>query len=515
MSNAVLHSRAQLGIEAPAVTIEVHLSGGMPGFSVVGLAETAVRESRDRVRAALENAGFKLPVAHITVSLAPADLPKQGGWFDLPIALGILIASDQIRCQRDLDQVEFAAELSLQGQLRPVRGLLPAVAAARQAGRVMLTSVANADEGSLAGSECTLRAARLMDAVAWLGGQQELESGVLARQQQPQEAPPDLIDVIDQPLAKRALEVTAAGGHNMLMVGPPGAGKSMLAQRLPGILPPLRHDQALEVAMIHSVSGQRRLSGGRVAPFYSPHHTASAPALIGGGRIPRPGAASLAHQGVLFLDELPEFDRRTLEALREPLETGEVSIARAEGHATFPARFQLIAAMNPCPCAQSEHCRCSASQIERYRSRLSGPLIDRIDIRLQIPAVSIQALMRPKAKEGENSAVVAQRVQAARQRQWQRCGKLNAWLGAAEVETYCALGKREQGFVQQAVERLGLSARGYHRLLRVARTIADLAGAETITSQHLAEAINYRRYDPGNDRGQSGLRLAASVAPKG
>jgi magnesium chelatase family protein len=451
------------------------------------------------VRAALENAGYDIPMGRITVSLAPADLPKQGGWFDLPIALGILLASGQVTSQLKLEQFEFAGELALRGQLQCVRGLLPAVMACQKAGRTMVSSPENANEGGLVARDAALAAAQLIDVVAWLRGEQKLPPGRHLAPP-PQGHLADLSEVVDQALAKRALEVAAAGGHNLLMVGPPGAGKSMLAQRLPGILPSLPRESALQVAMLHSVHGVQRQGLDLTPPFQAPHHSASAAALIGGGRIPKPGAVSLAHHGVLFLDELPEFERRALESLREPLETGSVSVARVEGRAEFPARFQLLAAMNPCPCGEAQQCRCTATQVERYQARVSGPLLDRIDLRIRLPSVRLTALMQAREDSEERSAVVRQRVAKAQARQLERGLGLNAWLVAAQLDEVCQMGIKEKQFFSHACEKLGLSARGYHRVLRVSRTIADLAGCCKVQTQHLAEAIQYRRFDPGKQQ---------------
>ncbi|MFY8133628.1 MAG: YifB family Mg chelatase-like AAA ATPase [Aquimonas sp.] len=498
MALAVVHSRAQYGVNAPSVQVEVHLSGGLPGMSIVGLPETAVKESRDRVRAALICGQFDLPQRRITINLAPADLPKDGGRFDLPIALGILAASGQLPAAA-LHEHEFLGELALTGDLRGVEGALPAVLAAGREGRSMVLPHANAHEAGLVRSGSAHTAASLLEVCAYLRGQASLPVATCEPTQAQSASIPDLADVRGQALARRALEIAAAGGHNLLMCGPPGSGKSMLAQRLPGILPPLEEDAALEVAAIASVAaGRIDPARWRVPPYRQPHHTASAVALVGGGSHPRPGEISLAHRGVLFLDELPEWDRRVLEVLREPLESGHITISRAARQAEFPARFQLVAAMNPCPCGwagdPSGRCHCSAEQVGRYRGRISGPLLDRIDLQIEVPRVQA-AELRPDAAPGESSGAVRERVAAARSRQVSRCGLLNSQMGHSELLAHCRLSTREQTLLESAVERLQLSARASQRILRVARTVADLAGAEAIAAAHLAEAIGYRRMD--------------------
>ena len=498
MALAVVHSRAQYGVSAPPVQVEVHLSGGLPGMSIVGLPETAVKESRDRVRAALICGQFELPQRRITINLAPADLPKDGGRFDLPIALGILAASGQLPVAA-LREHEFLGELALTGDLRGVDGALPAVLAASREGRSMILPRTNAHEAGLAGSGSAHTAASLLEVCAYLRGQASLPPASCDPTQAQSPSIPDLTDVRGQALARRALEIAAAGGHNLLMCGPPGSGKSMLAQRLPGILPPLDEDAALEVAAIASVAaGRVDTARWRVPPYRQPHHTASSVALVGGGSHPRPGEISLAHRGVLFLDELPEWDRRVLEVLREPLESGHITISRAARQAEFPARFQLVAAMNPCPCGwagdPSGRCHCSAEQVGRYRGRISGPLLDRIDLQIEVPRVQA-AELRPDAPAGESSAAVRERVAAARALQFARSGMLNSQLGQADLLAHCRLPPREQSLLESAVERLQLSARASQRILRVARTVADLAGAESIAAGHLAEAIGYRRMD--------------------
>ena len=493
MALAVLKSRALAGLTAPEVAVEVHLANGLPSFTLVGLPETEVKEARDRVRAALQNSGFDFPAKRITVNLAPADLPKESGRFDLPIALGILVASGQLDGSR-LDQHEFAGELSLSGELRPVRGTLAMCLSASGAGRAFVLPRASADEAALVGKASILPARGLLDVCAHLDGTTLLASHTPAVAPAPTFVP-DLAEVKGQLPAKRALEVAAAGGHSLLMSGPPGAGKSMLAQRLPGLLPPMTETEALESAAVHSLAGGFDVSRWGQRPFQAPHHSASAPALVGGGGVPRPGEISLAHHGVLFLDELPEFERRVLEALREPLETGHIRVARAARRAEFPARFQLIAAMNPCPCGWLGHtsgrCRCTPDQIARYRGKLSGPLLDRIDLMLEIPAVTETELST--RGEGESSATVRQRVSIARERQLSRQGKPNAALSADEIDMHCLPDCAGAALLKQAMQRLDLSARAYHRILKVARTIADLAGNAIIRGPHVAEAIQYRR----------------------
>jgi len=493
MSLAVLRSRALAGLSAPEVAVEVHLANGLPSFTLVGLPETEVKEARDRVRAALQNSGFDFPSKRITVNLAPADLPKESGRFDLAIALGILIASSQIKAPT-LDDHEFAGELSLSGELRPVRGTLAMCLSAAGAGRAFVLPQASADEASLVVRATILPARSLLEVCAHLSGSAPLAPHVPAVPPAPTFVP-DLAEVKGQAQAKRALEVAAAGGHSLLMSGPPGSGKSMLAQRLPGLLPPMTESEALESAAVHSLAGSFSAERWAQRPFQAPHHSASAPALVGGGGVPRPGEISLAHHGVLFLDELPEFERRVLEALREPLETGHIRVSRAARRAEFPARFQLVAAMNPCPCGWLGHgsgkCRCTPDQVARYRGKLSGPLLDRIDLMIDVPAVT-EAEITGRA-EGESSSVVRARTIAARQRQIERQGKSNAALGPDEVERHCLPDCGGAALLKQALTRLDLSARAYHRILKVARTIADLSGEYIIRAPHVAEAIQYRR----------------------
>ncbi|MDD4880175.1 MAG: YifB family Mg chelatase-like AAA ATPase [Gallionellaceae bacterium] len=493
MSLAVLHTRALSGMHAPEVTVEVHLANGLPAFNLVGLPETEVKEARDRVRAAILQSGFEFPARRITVNLAPADLPKESGRFDLPIALGVLAASGQMP-GRLLAEYEFAGELALTGELRPIRGALAMLLSAQASGRTFILPAASAAEGALAGSARVLAANSLLEVCAHLAGRAELPAPAAASVGE-EEGYPDLADVKGQLAARRALEVAAAGAHSLLMLGPPGTGKSMLASRLPGILPPMTVQESLEAAAVQSLAGGFALSRWGMRPIRHPHHTASAVALVGGGSNPRPGEISLAHNGVLFLDELPEFSRQALEVLREPLESGRITISRAARQADFPARFQLVAAMNPCPCGFLGHpsgkCRCTPEQVSRYRSRLSGPLLDRIDLHVEVPALPEQDLI--DAPAGEPTAAVRLRVIAARARQIARQGKANAGLSNSEIDGLCALDEAGTALLRQAIARLNLSARAYHRVLKLARTLADLAGMERITAAHVAEAVQYRR----------------------
>lgn len=498
MSLAVVYSRAQSGLDAPPVAVEVHLANGLPNFSIVGLPETAVKESRDRVRAALLNARFEFPSRRITVNLAPADLPKEGGRFDLPIALGILGAAGQIDTH-NLDQYEFLGELALTGKLRPIRGALCAALSTRHTGRALVLPHTNAAEAALVEDLCVYGARHLLAVTAHLNREKPL------LRQTPQMPPPEsaavsnLSDIRGQHLAKRALEIAAAGGHSLLMIGPPGAGKTMLASRLPGILPRMGDDEALEAAAIQSINKGFSVKYWKQRPFRAPHHTASGVALVGGGSHPRPGEISLAHNGVLFLDELPEFNRAGLEVLREPLESGTITISRAARQADFPARFQLIAAMNPCPCGYlgdpSGRCHCSDDKVRHYRGRISGPLLDRIDMHVAVPAVPRRDLLDADARAAEGSTAVQRRVEAARARQLGRAGCPNQALSNSQVEELCTLDAAGRALLEQSLTRLGLSARGYHRVLKVARTIADLAGDERIAAAQVAEAIQYRCLD--------------------
>lgn len=498
MALATVHSYAQDGLSAPEVAVEVHLSNGLPSFTLVGLPDTEVKEARDRVRAAIVNSGFEFPRIRITVNLAPADLPKESGRFDLPIAIGILAASHQIPAL-NFKNLAFAGELSLSGELRPIRGALALLLSFTDKGRtprqLVLPSL-SAQEATLAGSACEILAADSLQAVCLhLRGETPLLSPSAETEEVPLPNFPELADVKGQHRAKRALEIAACGQHSLLMLGPPGSGKSMLAARLPSLLPPLDMPAARRSAAILSLAGRFSPAQFRQRIFRSPHHTASAVALVGGGNPPRPGEISLATDGFLFLDELPEFDRRVLESLREPLETGKVHIARAGRYAEFPARFQLVAAMNPCPCGWLGHpgdkCQCSAEQIRRYRGRLSGPLLDRIDLQISVPAVPPESLQG--IASGESSSQVRDRVCAALERQQARQGKPNALLNSAETDTHCVLDEAASALLRQIIVSLDLSARTYHRILRVARSIADLTGEALIQSAHIAEASQLRR----------------------
>lgn len=536
MTLARIACRAQVGLAAPPVQVEAHLGAGLPSFSIVGLAATEVKESKERVRAALVNSGFEFPAGRITVNLAPADLPKDGGRFDLAVAVAILVASGQLRPRHDLVATEFLGELALDGALRGVRGALPAAAAAAQAGHDIVLPRCDAQGLMWLPGVCAHAVGSLLEVCARLEGREwhgsaqpgagaphdggadghaggHADAGDLdgvAPSASPAPAP-RLDDVCGQALGKRALQVAAAGGHSLLFVGPPGCGKSMLAQRLPMLLPPLVPQEALEVAMIASIAPTATAVAGPEAavsavadashartlprPFRAPHHTASAGAIIGGGSDARPGEITLAHRGVLFLDELPEFDRRVLEALREPLESGRVAVSRAGQHAEYPAAFQLVAAMNPCPCGRAggAGCRCKPAQVERYRARLSGPLLDRLDIRVALAAVGEADLAEHRRRVPCDDTPLRARVAAARERQWQRQGCLNAALPAAGLEERLGLSPGVERLLAAARGPLALSLRARHRCLRVARSLADLAGSATVDEAHLAEALALRR----------------------
>ena len=497
MSLAVVYARAKVGISAPLVHVEAHLSNGLPAFTIVGLPETAVKESKDRVRSAILNSNFEFPSRHITVNLAPADLPKEGGRFDLAIALGILAASGQIPSQA-LEKYEFLGELALTGALRKIDGVIPAALLASQFNRQLVLPECNQQEVSLTCQD-HLIANHLLQVCKHLCGEQDLSTTPVLQQHNEHYQGPDLAQVKGQPHAKRALEITAAGSHNLLMSGPPGTGKSLLAHCLPGILPPLDMNEALEVASLYSVSNQPQRPYFTTRPFRQPHHTSSGVALVGGGSHPKPGEISLAHNGVLFLDEIPEFNRKVLDVMREPLETGQISISRAAQQVDYPAKFQLVAAMNPCPCGYlkqpNKRCsECTESKALKYQSSVSGPLLDRIDMQIEVPPLP-RGLLSANTNASENSQLVKSRVEQARRKQITRQGCSNAHLTQKQLAQFCPLDQPLSQLLEEALEKLGLSARAYHRILKVARTIADLANSDHIEKPHLLEALGYRQLE--------------------
>lgn len=495
MALACVYSRARIGLESPLVTVEVHLANGLPAFNIVGLPETSVREAKDRVRSAIINCGYEFPAKRITVNLAPADLPKEGGRFDLPIAIGILAAAAQLP-ETDLKQYEFAGELALSGELRAIIGEIPMAMACQKSGRTLVIPHENAEQASWVKKTKILSLSHLTQLFPHFLNQQtlpfveaKLSHAPATHYQQ------DIADVVGQPLAKRALEIAASGGHNLLFIGPPGTGKTMLASRLPGILPPMTEQEALDSAAIQSICHKHiNPDSWLTRPFRAPHHTASSAALVGGGSHPQPGEISLAHNGVLFLDELPEFERKVLDVLREPMESGEVTISRALVKQTFPAQFQLVAAMNPSPTGFYNDKRSTPEQVLRYLNRLSGPFLDRIDIQIEVTRLP-KGMWANTTEKGESSAIIQKRVCLCHQRQIQRQQKSNAQLNSAELRVTCKLDDEDSEFLELAIEKLNLSTRAHHKILKISRTLADMEAVENIERKHIIEALSYRAMD--------------------